>query len=179
MDVVDVLLRHGLVQVRPGGRFDLLVSVQEYAAEHLFGPLGIDDFHWKTTPLGLAPRMPPYNTVISNVPGIREPMYWNGARMDGSYPASIVMDGIAVNITLLTYDQNVDFGIIACRRSVPNVQRLIDYMEDSLAELEDAAGLSAPAKKAAPKKKAKARPRKKAKPKARAKSSPSRKAKAG
>lgn len=99
-------------------------------------------------PLGLASRLPAVNTTISNVPGIQEPMYWNGARLDGSYPASIVMDGMALNITLLTYDQNVDFGITACRRSVPQVQRLIDYLEQSLVELEDAAGLSKPKAKA-------------------------------
>jgi diacylglycerol O-acyltransferase len=95
-------------------------------------------------PLGLASRLPAVNTTISNVPGIQEPMYWNGARMDGSYPASIVMDGMALNITLVTYDQNVDFGITACRRSIPNAQRLIDYMEESLVELEEAAGLARP-----------------------------------
>jgi len=95
-------------------------------------------------PLGLISRLPPFNTVISNVPGIQEPMYWNGARLNGLYPASIVTDGIALNITMVSYDQNVDFGIMACRRSVPQVQRLIDYMEQSLLELEDAAGLVKP-----------------------------------
>ncbi|CAN0596939.1 unnamed protein product, partial [Ectocarpus sp. 12 AP-2014] len=92
-------------------------------------------------PLGLLPRFPAYNTVISNVPGIRETMYWNGARLDGSYPVSIVAQSIAMNITLVTYDQNVDFGIVACRRSVPQTQRMIDYMEEALCELEEAAGL--------------------------------------
>ncbi|MBB3047006.1 WS/DGAT/MGAT family acyltransferase [Litorivivens lipolytica] len=94
-------------------------------------------------PLGLIPRLPPYNVAISNVPGIRETMYWNGARMDGSYPLSIVTDGMAMNITLVTYGENVDFGIIACRRSLPQVQRIIDYMEDALCELEMAAGFEA------------------------------------
>lgn len=112
-------------------------------------------------PLGLISRLPPYNIVISNVPGIRETMYWNGARMDGSYPLSIVTDGMAINITLVTYDKNVDFGIIACRRNAPNIQRLIDYMEESLQELEDVAGIkSAPSKsrrKARPKAKTKAK----------------------
>lgn len=96
-------------------------------------------------PLGLLPRLPPYNLVVSNVPGMRQTMYWNGARMDGSYPLSIVTDGMAMNITLVTYNENVDFGIIACRRSVPQVQRMIDYMEDALRELEDAAGISSQA----------------------------------
>ncbi|MDX1735537.1 MAG: wax ester/triacylglycerol synthase family O-acyltransferase [Halioglobus sp.] len=122
-------------------------------------------------PLGLASRLPPYNTVISNVPGIQETMYWNGARMDGSYPASIITDGIAINITLLTYDTHVDFGIIACRRSVPQVQRLIDYMEDSLAELEDAAGLrrAARRKRAATARGAKKKTASKSRPKSGAK----------
>ncbi len=118
-------------------------------------------------PLGLISRLPPYNVAISNVPGIQQTMYWNGARMDGSYPLSIVTDGMAMNITLVTYDQNVDFGIIACRRSLPQVQRLIDYMEESLQALEDAAGLKAkPAKKRAP---GKRKARAKAKPKTRKK----------
>ena len=97
-------------------------------------------------PLGLASKLPAFNTVISNVPGVPETMYWNGSRLDGSYPASIVVDGIAVNITLATYDKNVDFGIMACRRSLPQIQRLIDYMENALVELEEAAGINSPAK---------------------------------
>jgi diacylglycerol O-acyltransferase / wax synthase len=106
-------------------------------------------------PLGLTSRFPPYSTVISNVPGPRQPMYWNGARLNGIYPASIVTEGVALNITLVTYDKNVDFGIIACRRTMPQVQRLIDYMEQSLSELEDAAGIYGPGTKRATKQQAK------------------------
>lgn len=128
-------------------------------------------------PLGMISRLPPYNLTISNVPGMRETMYWNGARMDGSYPLSIITDGMALNITLVSYADQVDFGIIACRRSVPQVQRLIDYMEEALQELEDAAGLKAkPSRKRAPAKakaktsaKTKAKTRTKAKAKAKAK----------
>ena len=57
--------------------------------------------------------------------------------------------------------ENLDFGIVACRKSVPHVQRLIDYMEDSLVELEDAAGLRTASgrRRKVPKRKV-ARPRK-------------------
>jgi diacylglycerol O-acyltransferase len=79
--------------------------------------------------------------VISNVPGPREKRYWNGARLNGMYPVSIPFDGAAANFTVVSNNENLDFGIVACRKSVPHVQRLIDYMEDSLVELEDAAGL--------------------------------------
>ncbi len=92
-------------------------------------------------PLGLISRFPPYSTVISNVPGPREQLYWNGARLEGIYPASIIFDGFALNITLVTCADNVDFGITACRRSLPQVQRLIDHLEQALAELEAATGL--------------------------------------
>jgi diacylglycerol O-acyltransferase len=95
------------------------------------------------TMLGLASRFPAFSTVISNVPGPRQPMFWNGARLEGIYPASIPFHGFAMNITLVSYAENLDFGIIACRRSVPHVQRLIDYLEDALVELEDAAGIRA------------------------------------
>lgn len=91
--------------------------------------------------LQLSDRLPAISTTISNVPGPRETLYWNGAEMTGIYPASIVLDGFALNITLVSYHKNLDFGIIACRRSLPQVQRLIDYIEAALAELEVAAGL--------------------------------------
>ncbi|MEZ5502244.1 MAG: wax ester/triacylglycerol synthase family O-acyltransferase [Halioglobus sp.] len=113
-------------------------------------------------PLGLTTRFPPYSTVISNVPGPRQPMYWNGAMLNGIYPASIVTEGVALNITLVTYDRNVDFGIIACRRTMPQVQRLIDYMEESLTDLEVAAGITSPGRKPAARAKPGARTKRKA-----------------
>ncbi len=81
---------------------------------------------------------PPFNVIISNVPGPRKQMYFNGAHLEGTYPASIPVDGMAMNITLVTYDDQVDFGITACRRSAPSVQRMIHHLEDALAELEGA-----------------------------------------
>lgn len=94
-------------------------------------------------PLGLMSRFPPFSTIISNVPGPRQTMYWEGARLDGIYPASIVTEGIALNITLVSYSDNVDFGITACRRSMPQVQRLIEYMEEALVELEEVTNVTA------------------------------------
>lgn len=84
---------------------------------------------------------PPFNIVISNVPGAREPMYWNGARLDGNYPLSIALDGQALNITLTNTADNLDFGLVGCRRSVPHLQRLLGHLEDSLADLERACGI--------------------------------------
>ncbi len=100
-----------------------------------------------TAVTGSTHRFPAFSTVVSNVPGPRQPMYWNGARLRGLYPVSIPFDGFAVNFTVVSNHENLDFGIVACRHSVPHVQRFIDYMEEALVELEQGAGLSRPAPK--------------------------------
>ena len=83
---------------------------------------------------------PPFNVVVSNVPGPRKEMYYNGAKLDGMYPVSIVLDGQAVNITLTSRDKFLDFGIIGCRKSVPHLQRLLIHLETAIAELEKSWG---------------------------------------
>jgi diacylglycerol O-acyltransferase len=96
--------------------------------------------------LGLVPGFisstpPPFNLVISNVPGIAESMYYGGARLDGSYPLSALPEGQALNITLVNNAGNLDFGLVGCRRSVPHLQRLLAHLETSLKDLELAVGV--------------------------------------
>jgi diacylglycerol O-acyltransferase len=92
--------------------------------------------------LGLSEVFPPYGTVISNVPGPSEDSYWNGAHLDGMYPMSAIFHGFALNITLISRAGFLDFGILADRRRVPRVQRFIDHLEASLAELEMVSGIA-------------------------------------
>jgi diacylglycerol O-acyltransferase / wax synthase len=84
---------------------------------------------------------PPFNVCVSNVPGAREPLYFNGARLDGNYPMSIALNGQALNITLTGTARTLDFGLVGCRRSVPHLQRLLSHLETSLKDLERAVGL--------------------------------------
>jgi hypothetical protein len=84
---------------------------------------------------------PPFNVCISNVPGVRHPLHLNGARLTGNYPMSIVTDGQALNITLATSADSLDFGLVGCRRSIPHLQRLLGHLEDSLTGLEEAVGV--------------------------------------
>lgn len=97
------------------------------------------------SPLALWPALgitasarPPFNLIISNVPGPRQPLYWNGARLDGLYPLSVPLDGQALNITCTSYDTELAFGLTGCRRTVPHLQRLLGYLEDELESLEKA-----------------------------------------
>ncbi len=88
--------------------------------------------------LGILPEYQAFNLVISNVPGPRNRLYWNGAELVGMYPVSIPIDGMALNITLTSYCDKMEVGLTACRRTLPSMQRLLKYLEDSLVELEKA-----------------------------------------
>ncbi len=79
---------------------------------------------------------PTFNVTVSNVPGPTEQLYWNGAELQGMYPLSIVSHGQALNITVTSFGDSLDFGIVCCRRSVPHAQRLIDYLDAALVALE-------------------------------------------
>ena len=104
--------------------------------------------------LGMAPSLvipmlrlqgimrPPFNLIISNVPGPKDVQYLNGARMTGSYPLSIPINGMALNITCNSYAGDMDFGLTGCRRSVPHLQRLLTHLDDELGALEKAVGVS-------------------------------------
>jgi diacylglycerol O-acyltransferase / wax synthase len=117
--------------------FSELPRLQAFAlSAFLIAPLGL-----AAVPGFVSSAPPPFNIVISNVPGPTEPMYWGGARLDGNYPLSIALDGQALNITLANNADNLDFGLVGCRRSVPHLQRLLGYLESSLKDLERAVGV--------------------------------------
>lgn len=90
---------------------------------------------------GLAPKMQAYNVVISNVPGPRKTLYLNGAKLEGMYPVSIPIDRNVLNITLLSYEDKLEFGVIGCRRTLPHLQKMLDYLEYGITDLERAGGL--------------------------------------
>ena len=84
----------------------------------------------------LADRLPVLaNVVISNVPGPPVPLYMAGARMLANWPASIVVHGMALNITVQSYDQQMDFGLIADGQAVPDAPALADALRAAHAEL--------------------------------------------
>jgi diacylglycerol O-acyltransferase / wax synthase len=117
--------------------FAELPRMQAFAlSAFLIAPLGL-----AAVPGFVSSAPPPFNIVISNVPGPTEPMYWGGARLDGNYPLSIALDGQALNITLTNNAGNIDFGLVGCRRSVPHLQRLLGHLESSLKDLERAVGM--------------------------------------
>jgi WS/DGAT/MGAT family acyltransferase len=105
------------------------------------------------------------NVVISNVPGPQMPLYLAGAKMITNYPTSIAVHGLALNVTVQTYNQSLDIGLMACGEALPETAELAAYVEAAfmefqalpVAEVADApaparkpAARKTPAKKAAP-----------------------------
>jgi WS/DGAT/MGAT family acyltransferase len=75
----------------------------------------------------VADRIPQVaNLVISNVPGPPVPLYMAGAKMLTNYPTSIVVHGLALNITVQSYDRSLDFGFMADGQALPDVRELAD-----------------------------------------------------
>ena len=79
-----------------------------------------------------------FNVCLSNVPGPRETLYMRGAKLEAVYPMSIPIHGMALNITLESYADTLNFGFIGCRDAVPHLQKLAVYTGEALEELEAA-----------------------------------------
>jgi diacylglycerol O-acyltransferase len=81
---------------------------------------------------------PPLNVVISNVPGPRDPLYLAGAQLQANYPVSVVVDGVGLNMTVMSYRDHMDFGIVADRDQVNDVWSLMETCASALDEFEHA-----------------------------------------
>jgi len=95
---------------------------------------------------------PPANLIISNVPGSPMPLYCAGARQVATYPASAVFDGMALNITVLSYQRNIDVGIVVDREQVDDPWLLMQAMHDALDELHASATAEPTRRRKAPRK---------------------------
>ena len=80
-----------------------------------------------------------HNLVISNVPGPQVPLYFSGGKLEELFPLGPIFDGAALNVTVLSYMDAMDWGLIACRELMPNVWGLAAAIPDALAELVKAA----------------------------------------
>jgi WS/DGAT/MGAT family acyltransferase len=86
--------------------------------------------------LRIADRMnPPFNLIISNVPGPNYPLYMAGAELKHFYPVSALADGQGLNVTVQSYNGNLDFGFIACRDLVPDLWVMVDLLHEAMDEL--------------------------------------------
>jgi WS/DGAT/MGAT family acyltransferase len=83
---------------------------------------------------------PPLNLVISNVPGPRNPLFLAGAKLESIVPVSVVIDGVGLNMTVMSYRDRMDFGIVSDRDQIDDVWPLMRGAAAALDEFEHAVG---------------------------------------
>ena len=117
---------------------DMLVNWAEHATPNTFSAAAR-----LYSVMHLADRHRPIaNLIISNVPGPDFPLYLAGAEMVAGFPLGPVMDGLGVNITIMSYRGTLYWGIIACPETMPRVWQLAAGIPLALDELLDAADLA-------------------------------------
>lgn len=110
---------------------DMLADWSEYTP-----PRPYSWFMRQYSRFGLAERhRPPINLVVSNVPGPREPLYVAGGKMEGIYSVGPILEGIGLNITVWSYCDQLNIGVIACREHIPDPHEITDGMAAALDEL--------------------------------------------
>jgi diacylglycerol O-acyltransferase / wax synthase len=100
--------------------------------------------------LRLGSRLTPGNLVISNVPGPRTPLYAAGARLEHYYPVSTIVEGQGLNITVQSYLDRLDWGLVSCAELVPDVAVLLDDILEDIETLKAAAAPTSPKRRTQP-----------------------------
>jgi diacylglycerol O-acyltransferase / wax synthase len=109
----------------------LLQDANHFIPPALFARAAQLTFAWASNPR----LRPTSNLVISNVPGPQLPIYCAGARMEAIYPVSVITDGMGLNITVMSYNGNLNFGIVADRDVIPDLGKMLRWLNDELESL--------------------------------------------
>jgi diacylglycerol O-acyltransferase len=87
---------------------------------------------------------PPINLVVSNVPGPPSPMSIAEARITALYSMGPILEGIGLNVTVWSYVDSMNFGVVSCPEFAPDLWALTDGLGDELAALVKRAEAVAP-----------------------------------
>jgi diacylglycerol O-acyltransferase / wax synthase len=109
----------------------LLQDANNFIPPALFTRAAQLTFAWTSNPR----LRPTWNLVVSNVPGPQIPLYCAGALLEAIYPVSVIMDGLGLNITVMSYNGSLDIGIIADRDAMPDIGAMTGWLADELEAL--------------------------------------------
>jgi len=120
---------------------NLAAIIEVFPTDYSFfgAPLIVSALAQLTSRTNLMNYLPsPFNVIISNVPGSRKPMYFAGSKVISNLPVSIATHGCALNITLTSYVDRLDFGLVGCKVAVPDVQTIADDIATEFFQLKKA-----------------------------------------
>lgn len=127
--------------------FDLVPAATLTEAQQFTSPVLAAGAMRLASRMKLADRMrPPLNLVISNVPGPRTARYLAGAKLQAYSPVSMITEGMGLNITVHSYEDHLDFGLIADRELIPDLWDLVDLHIAEVDRLFEATGTEQPSK---------------------------------
>jgi diacylglycerol O-acyltransferase / wax synthase len=78
---------------------------------------------------------PPFNVTVSSVRVPDLPLFLAGSRVAATYPVGPMAEGIGLNVTAFSYLDRVYFGMLACRRLLPELDEVAVHVDDALGEL--------------------------------------------
>jgi WS/DGAT/MGAT family acyltransferase len=135
---------HGAKELHQAMGAETIMELAEFAPRRLLNLATRLYSSWKIADL----HRPIYNVIISNVPGPPMPLYLHGAELVAFYPHGPIFENNGLNITVMSYQGNVDIGVIGCRELVPDVEQIADGFVHAIDVLKAAAEQeNAPAKK--------------------------------
>jgi diacylglycerol O-acyltransferase len=136
LELIRVCMAEAKVQQKAIGA-DTLQEWAEFAAPAVAGRAARLYSRFK-----LADSMRPlFNVTISNVPGPPFPLYSLGAKLVANFPVGPIIDGTGLNMTVMSYLDQLDFGLLACPDVLDDVWGLADGLHAALAELVEATGV--------------------------------------
>jgi len=137
LKVIHEVMVHAKEQQRAIGA-DTLQEWTEFAAPALLGRAArlYSRMKWADA------HRPLFNVTISNVPGPPFALYSAGAKLLANYPIGPIMDGSGLNMTVMSYLDQLDFGLLACPDVLSDVWELADGLHAALAELVEATGVT-------------------------------------
>jgi diacylglycerol O-acyltransferase len=122
----------------------------------LMGPEMLEEWSEFTPPLPYSAGMrffsrvhmadrlrPPINVIISNVPGPQQPLFIAGSRLEAILSMGPILEGIGLNITVWSYLDQLNFGVVGVAEHLPDLRRLVESLDDALEELQKAAASEA------------------------------------
>ncbi|MDG2114093.1 MAG: wax ester/triacylglycerol synthase family O-acyltransferase, partial [Actinomycetota bacterium] len=134
---------HGAMDTAKGS-FDLVPAESLLDFAEFAPPTVFPQAAGLMTRMRMADQLTPVsNLVVSNVPGPREPLYMGSARLQHYYPVSTIAEGQGLNITVQSYEDKLDLGLVGCRELLPDLWHLIVDVDAEIESMLEMIGVPA------------------------------------